>query len=83
MYSVDIKKSALKYINKLDRPAAKRIRDAIDLIAADPTIGELLTNHIATYKYRVGSYRILYDVYEEEVIVCIVKVGPRGDVYNN
>ncbi len=82
MYSVVIEKQALKYINKLDRPNAKRIRDAIDLIAEDPSIGEPLTNHSAQYKYRVGSYRILYDVYETQLVICVVKVGPRGDVYN-
>ena len=83
MHLVEIKKNALKYINKLDKPAAKRIRNAIDLIAADPTIGELLRNHMATYKYRVGSYRILYDVYNDQLVICIVKVGSRGDVYYN
>jgi mRNA interferase RelE/StbE len=83
MYSVRIQKQALKYINKLDRPTAKRIRDAIDSIAENPNIGERLTSHGCEYKYRVGSYRILYDVYDNELIIEIVKVNPRGQVYNN
>ena len=82
MYSLIIEKQALKYIKRLDRPSAKRIRDAIDQIAQDPYIGELLTNHTAQYKYRVGSYRILYDIYETQLVVCVIKIGPRGDVYN-
>ena len=81
MYNVTIKKEALKYIQKLDRPTVKRIRDAIDKIAEDPSIGELLTNHEASYKYRVGGYRILYDVYEKELLVDIIKVSSRGQVY--
>ncbi len=81
-YTLSIKRDAEKYIKRLDRPTALRIRRAIINIGNDPTIGEPLTNHDAGFKYRVGSYRILYDVYEEEVVVDIVKVGPRGDVYN-
>ena len=76
MYTVRIEKQALKYINKLDRPTAKRIRDAIDLIEKDPRIGKQLTNHGSEHSYRVGSYRILYDVYDNELIVVIVKVNP-------
>jgi mRNA-degrading endonuclease RelE of RelBE toxin-antitoxin system len=48
MYSVIIKKAAEKYINKLDRLSAKRIRNAVDLIAQNPNIGEPLTNHTAS-----------------------------------
>ncbi|MBC7509792.1 MAG: type II toxin-antitoxin system RelE/ParE family toxin [Ferruginibacter sp.] len=83
MYDITIAKKAEKYILRLDRPTAKRIRDAIDVIAADPTSGEALTNHESEYKYRVGDYRILYDVYETTKIVAIVKVAGRGDVYKN
>ena len=56
MYGVKIEKQALKYINKLDRNNAKRIRDAIDLIAKDPSVGKNLTNHSREYSYRVGGY---------------------------
>lgn len=82
MYRVVIEKQALKYIEKLDRTSAQRIRNAIDLIATDPAIGKELTNHETARSYRVGQFRILYDVYENELVICIVKVGPRGDVYN-
>ena len=83
MYAVKIEKQALKYINRLDRINARRIRDAIDLIAKDPSVGKNLTNHSREYSYRVGGYRILYDKYEAELIIVIVKVLGRGNVYNN
>lgn len=81
-YNVTLKKQALKYITKLAKPTAARIYNAIEAIKEDPTIGELLTNHTAQYKYRVGNYRILYDVFENELCIDIIKIGPRGDVYN-
>ncbi len=83
MYTVRIEKQALKYINKLDRPTARRIRDAIDSIAEDPKVGKPLSEHGSERSYRVGGYRILYDVYDNELIVVIVKVNPRGQVYDN
>ena len=83
MYNVTIEKPALKYILKLDRTTAKRIRNAIAAIAADPKIGKLLTKHEASYSYRVGDFRVLYDVYESQILVIVVKVKGRGDVYNS
>ncbi len=82
MYSLRVEKPAEKFILKLDRPTAKRFRDAIDSLVEDPTLGKELNNHETARSYRVGQYRILYDIYESELIVCIIKVGPRGDVYN-
>ena len=81
MYNITIEKPALKYISRLDRITAKRIRNAIDAIEADPAIGKQLTNHEASFSYRVGDFRILYDVYESQVLVIVVKVKGRGDVY--
>lgn len=83
MYTVQIQKSVTKFILKVDRPTAKRLRDAIDAISKDPTLGVPLTNHTAQYKYRVGKFRILYDVFESELIIEIIKVASRGDVYND
>ena len=83
MYSVSIDKQAEKYITKLDRPTAKRIRDAIDLIAVDPSVGKFLTKHGIERSYRVGNYRILYDVHDEILTIVIVKVLARGNVYYN
>lgn len=82
MYTVSIEKSAFKYLSKLDKVSYKRISDAIDLIAKDPTIGKESTNHASARSYRVGQFRILYDVYDVQLVVSVVKIGPRGDVYN-
>lgn len=81
MYKVIIEKDAEKYIARLDKPTAKRIMNAIDILAENPDAGERLTNHETAFKYRVGSFRILYDVYESEITVVVVKVASRGQVY--
>jgi mRNA interferase RelE/StbE len=83
-YKIKISKSAEKYINKLSKPQAHRIIIAIDQIAADPYHDgiEQLRNHEYTYRKRVGTIRILFDVYEDQILVFIGRIGPRGDVYN-
>ena len=35
------------------------------------------------YRYRIGDYGVLYEVYEKEIIVLIVKIGTRGKVYKD
>ena len=55
MFKLQLSQQTEKYICKQDRFQAKRLRDAIDKIKEDPFIGELLTNHKAEYKYRVGD----------------------------
>jgi len=81
MYTLRLSRQAEKYIKKQDRTQAKRLRDAIDKIKEDPHIDEFLTNHENEYKFRVGDYRILYDVNETEVIISVVKVMSRGQSY--
>ncbi len=82
-YKITIKKKAEKYLSRLDNPTKLRIIRAIDNLRLNPkNQGEPLTNHEASFRMRIGSYRILYDVYEEIVTVDVVKIGPRGDVYN-
>ena len=81
-YSVEISKKAKKYIAKQSAPTIRRLVAAIDKIIEDPVgSGERLTNHETAYKFRVGAFRILYDVYSDQLIVHVVKVYNRGDVY--
>jgi mRNA interferase RelE/StbE len=35
----------------------------------------------ATYRVRAGDYRIIYDIHEKEVVVSVLKLGHRGDIY--
>lgn len=75
--------SAAKVIRKLDAPSARRVLDAIGALAVDPRPpgciqlkggdGELRT--------RVGDYRVVYDVHDGELLVLVLRVGHRRDVY--
>lgn len=82
MYKLIISKQAIKYIKKQDAPTIKRLTAAIDSLTENPrSIGETLTSHEAEYKLRVGKFRILYNVYDLEIVVIVIRVYNRGDVY--
>lgn len=85
IYRVGIKKPALKVIGKLPRPLANRIRQAIDGLATDPRPPgyKKLAIKDGLYRVRVGDWRIIYTIEDDQLIILVLRVGPRGGVYRN
>jgi len=81
IYSVQFKASVKKDLRKIDRKEAKRILDSIEKdLASDPGKGTQLTGEFSgLYKYRIGNYRIIYDILRESILV--LRIGHRKDVY--
>ena len=82
-YRVFIKTSALKEIEAIDQKAdRRRIVRRIRGLAADPRPPgcEKLSGR-DRYRLRQGKYRIVYSIEEENLVVYVVKVGHRKDVY--
>ena len=73
-------KGLVKIKNKDDQDA---VRKGIDSLARNPRPRghKVLHDRLRTHRLRVGSYRILYDVYDKQREVVIVMIGPRRDVY--
>ena len=81
-YKIEIKKSAAKEISKLPKVALRRIVDKIQTLSSDPRpSGCKKLSGDEKYRIRVGVYRILYSVDDEIVVIFIVKVGHRKDIY--
>lgn len=86
-YKVVYTKKAVKSLRKMDKEQQRLIVSWIEknLIGAeDPkTSGKPLKSNLKGYwRYRVGNYRILAEVNEEEVKIIIVNVGHRKDIYS-
>ena len=83
MYSIAWSKSAAKEIRKV--PIAHRtvIVRKIAMLANDPRpVGcAKLSGHDRLYRFRQGNYRVIYDVEDERLIVIVVEVRHRKDVY--
>ena len=82
MYRVEIKVSAAREIEALPRCDRERVIARIGALADDPRPPgcERLTSQ-ERYRVRQGDYRIVYSIEDDILIVWIVKVGHRRDVY--
>ena len=82
MYKLFYTDEAKKQISKFDNRLKEKIRVTAEEIRANPTVGKPLTRELkGRFSYRVGNYRIIYRVYQAEVVVLILTVGHRRDVY--
>jgi mRNA interferase RelE/StbE len=82
-YAVQVARRAVKVIASLPRRDQQRIRAAIDLLADNPRPPACVAMAGAphAYRVRVGNYRIVYEVIDSRLIVQVVGVGHRREVY--
>jgi mRNA interferase RelE/StbE len=72
-----------KHISKLDRPVAARIKRYLEgLDLTNPrSSGKPLAGDVGFWRYRVGDYRILASISDHEVLVLVVAISHRRQVY--
>lgn len=81
-YSVSIKTSAFKSLRRIDRENRGRIVAAIDSLADNPSAGGVLKGEFGGLRrLRVGAYRIVYEVQDAALVVLVVRIGHRREVY--
>ena len=81
-YSVSIKQSAAKALEKIARTDRLRIIEAIDQLKANPAAGGVLKGEYSGLRrIRVGSYRVVYEVHDRQLIVLVIRIGHRREVY--
>ena len=82
-YTVEITRSATKALAGLPIEPRRRIGARIDALATDPRAPgcEKLAGEQNAYRVRVGDYRIVYEIRDAEVIVKVIRIGHRREVY--
>lgn len=81
-YSVSLKRSVLKDLEPLPALDRARIMERIGALADDPRPhGREKLSALERYRVRVGDYRIVYAIEDAELVVWVVRVGHRRDVY--
>ncbi|MGU3650667.1 type II toxin-antitoxin system RelE family toxin [Mycolicibacterium sp. A43C] len=82
-YSIEIETTAAKQIARLQRGEQVRIAKAIKDLATDPRPSGCtkLSGTAASYRVRVGNYRIVYMVEDAIRVVTVTRVGHRREVY--
>ena len=81
-YEVIFDPGALREFDRLARAAQERIGKAIDGLAEEPRPpGAVKLVGVDAYRLRVGTYRIVYAIKDEQLVVLIARVGHRKDAY--
>ncbi len=87
-YTVEFSKRALKDLKKLDRFTAALIlgwiRKNLDNCENPRLHGKGLTaNHSGKWRYRIGDYRLIAQIQDEKILILILNVGHRRDIYTS
>jgi mRNA interferase RelE/StbE len=83
VYTIELKPSAVRDMQRLPHSIRKRLAQKIDALGKDP-FPRGSTKLEATddlRRIRVGNYRVIYQVRQEVLLVLVVRVKHRGDVY--
>ena len=86
-WTVEFDAAAAKELRKLDPPVARRIvaflRERLAPLADPRSIGEVLRGDEfgEFWKYRLGDYRVVARIVDRRLIVIVVRIGHRRDVY--
>ena len=81
-YSIKLEKTAFKSLAKINKPDRVKIINAIDKLKKNSELGKPLTGKWKGLKrLRSGNYRIIYGVKDTELIILVVRIGHRRDIY--
>jgi mRNA interferase RelE/StbE len=82
-YRIEFTHSADREFKKLEAVIKQRISDEVVGLETNPRPSgcAALKGYAHTYRIRVGDYRIIYQVHDKVLLVLVLKVGHRGDVY--
>ena len=83
-YRVEIATAAVRQLRKLDRPAQRRVQAAIELLATEPRPNgaRKLVGGNGELRVRTGDYRIVYEIHDNVLLVLVIAVGHRRDIYD-
>jgi mRNA interferase RelE/StbE len=84
-YKVLFSSEAEKSLVKLDKNIIKRIFNSLEQLSTDPfnnpNTKKMKGKEGIYYRLRVGNYRVIYEIKNNELIIFVVRLGPRGDIY--
>ena len=81
-YSVSIKRSALEALARIAGEDRLRIIEVIDRLATNPSAGGVLKGEFGGLRrIRVGACRVVYELRDDVLMVLVVRIGHRRDIY--
>jgi mRNA interferase RelE/StbE len=84
VYSIVYSKEAVKSLQRMPRNIARLIREKLEDIAADPFADHPNAKKLQGregYRLRVGDWRVIYKIQNQQLTIIVLKVASRGEVY--
>jgi len=84
IYLVEYTPAAARQIRKLNKIIQARLKSKIGMLSENPRPhgSKKLKSFEKSYRIRVGDYRVIYEIHDDVLLVLIMKVGPRREVYD-
>ena len=84
-WQVILERQPKKILRRLPRPLLKRIQSAMWELADDPhpPDSKKLVGYNNLYRIRIGSWRVVYAVEDDRLIILVIRIAPRGSAYHN
>ncbi|MFN6515474.1 MAG: type II toxin-antitoxin system RelE family toxin [Nostoc sp. CreGUA01] len=84
-YQIEFTKGANKQLKKLPSDIKERIDSKIEELAIEPrpTGVKKLANEESLYRIKIGDYRVIYQIFDTILLVTVIKVKHRRDVYKD
>ena len=82
IYQVELSKDTVKFLKKLDKKTLYRMQGVIELLSQNPRppkSKKLINKNY--WRVRVGDYRIVYKIRDKNLIIIVIKIASRSDVY--
>jgi mRNA interferase RelE/StbE len=82
-YEVALTPAAARQLRRLDRQAQRRLQAVIDLLADDPRppAAKQLVGGVGQWRVRTGDFRVVYEIQDARLLVLVVAVGHRREIY--
>lgn len=84
MHSITYTKRALSTLQSIPKNTARLIREKIHRLAESPYQTSQNIKKLQGrpgYRLRVGDWRVIYEVEDEQLVILVLDIGPRGDIY--
>ncbi|MGZ8944570.1 MAG: type II toxin-antitoxin system RelE family toxin [Methylococcaceae bacterium] len=83
VYRIEIKQSAKKELAQLPKTIAEKIAMQIKALADNPRPNgcKKLVGTEHSYRIRINDYRVLYSIFDQELVIQVIKLGHRRDIY--
>lgn len=84
MYRIEYARQAAKAMQAMPREMAATVRGKIERLAADPFAPNPNVKKLVGrdgYRLRIGSWRVIYEIHGDRLVIFVLAVAPRGSIY--